>query len=308
MKKLSIIMPFLNEKEEPANTINSIMETSNIDQLEIIAIDDCSKEMINLGQKNVKYIRNKQRLGVDACRQIGIEMAESNYCLVIDAHMRFRKDDWVNVIIDRVDSNPNTLWCTTCVGLGYGKMNMNNHNGKYYGADLKLLTDQEKDRPCRQILEPKWSNEKQTIEYKIGCILGANYFFSRDWFLRIHGLKGLKSWGSSEPVMSLKSFMAGGDCRITKNIEIGHVFRDNAPYATPIADLVYNKIYILKTIFPKELEDKLMAYIPKDINYNAAMRMIESNKDIILSEKAYYESIFKYSIYDYCSQFDIKVP
>lgn len=308
MKKLSIIMPFLNEKEEPVNTINSIMETSNIDQLEIIAIDDCSKEMINLGQKNVKYIRNKQRLGVDACRQIGIEMAESNYCLVIDAHMRFRKDDWVNVIIDRVDSNPNTLWCTTCVGLGYGKMNMNNHNGKYYGADLKLLTDQEKDRPCRQILEPKWSNEKQTIEYKIGCILGANYFFSRDWFLRIHGLKGLKSWGSSEPVMSLKSFMAGGDCRITKNIEIGHVFRDNAPYATPIADLVYNKIYILKTIFPKELEDKLMAYIPKDINYNAAMRMIESNKDIILSEKAYYESIFKYSIYDYCSQFDIKVP
>lgn len=309
MKKISIIMPHLNELQEPFNTIKSMYETANPEQFEVIAIDDFSKDIIDLSQfKNVKHIRNKQRMGVDWSRNLGVQTAQNKYCLVIDSHMRFRNDDWANKMIDYIDNNPKTLWCTVCCGLGYGRISMANHAGKYYGADLKLLSDQEKDRPCRSVLEPKWASEKSGDEYSISCILGANYFFDKEWFLYIHALKGLRSWGSSEPDMSLKNFLAGGDCRITKQIEIGHCFRDNSPFTTSISHLVYNKIYLLKTIFPKELEDKLMTYIPKDTNYNSAMKMIEENKAEIESERAYFQSIFKCSIYDLCKKFNIDLP
>ena len=39
-KRLTVIMPFLNEGDEPLRTIQSIYETANPDDLEIIAIQD----------------------------------------------------------------------------------------------------------------------------------------------------------------------------------------------------------------------------------------------------------------------------
>ena len=309
MKKISVIIPHLNEKNEIIETIKSIRETSDSNMVDIIAIDDCSMDCVNLDSfSGVKQIRNEKRMGVDYSRNMGVEISTTPYALIIDGHMRFRNDNWANKMIDYIDGNNQVLWCTICCGLGYGVFDINKHMGKYFAADLKLLTDQEKNRPCRNIIEPKWCSEKPGDEYSVSCILGANYFFSKEWFMHIHGLKGLVSWGSSEPALSLKSYLAGGDCKITKKIEIGHVFRDNAPYETPVSSLIYNKAYLLKTIFPKELEDKLMAYVPKDANFNNAMKIINANMAEIESERAYYQSIFKCSIYDFCKRFNIEVP
>jgi len=309
MKKLSIIIPHLNEKNEIIETIKSIQETSSPNTVGIISIDDFSSDPVSLDSfKNIRKIRNEKRMGVDYSRHYGVELSDSKYCLVVDSHMRFRKDNWANKMIDYIDNNPKTLWCTVCCGLGYGKTTMEDTAGKYFAADLRLLSDQEKDRPCRAVLEPKWASEKPGDEYFVSCILGANYFFDKEWFMKIHGLKGLRSWGSSEPALSLKSYLSSGDCKITKQIEIGHVFRDNAPYATPVPDLVYNKLFLLKTIFPKELEEKLALHIPKDGNYNAALKMIDQDKALIENERAYYQSIFKCSIYDFGKRFNIDLP
>jgi glycosyltransferase involved in cell wall biosynthesis len=310
MKKLTVIIPYLNEpNNEVFETIKSMHETEDSSKFNIIAIDDCSVKSYDLSNfKNVTHIRNSTRKGVDGSRQLGVELSDSKYCLILDGHMRMRKDNWASKIIDYIDSNPHTLWCTTCLGLGYGTIDINKHLGKYYGADLKLFTLKEKDRPCRSIIEPVWASEKSNDEYEISCILGANYFFNKDWYMHIGGLKNLKSWGSSEPKLSICSYLAGGNCKITKQIEIGHVFRDNAPYTTPISSLVFNKVLLLKTIFPQELENKLMVHIPKDANYDAAMKMIEQEKGVIEQEKAYYKFIFKMSMYDLCTKFNIEIP
>jgi len=188
-------------------------------------------------------------------------------------------------------------------------MDINNFKGKYYGATM-LFVDKSanSDRPVREILESKWASKKEGVEYELPCILGANYGFSKKWFDYIGGLKGLRMWGTSEPFLSAKSYMAGGRCKIRTDIEIGHEFRSNAPYVTPISHLVYNKIFLCKTILPEDLGDKLISYLPKDINFKNAMKEIEKNKDKIEEDKKYYKSIFKNSIYDYCEKFNIELP
>jgi len=138
--------------------------------------------------------------------------------------------------------------------------------------------------------------------------LGANYAFSKTFFEYIHGLKGLKSWGSSEPFLSIKSHLCGGSCKINTEIEMAHLFRPNAPYSTNVSSLVFNKIYLLKTLFPQELENKLMPHIPRDQSYREAIKMVEAKKSEIESEKAYYQGVFKYSMYDYCSRFNVEIP
>jgi len=310
MKKITIIMPFLNEEEEAVRTVESIYQTAPEEIFDIVAIDDCSENLSNLDKfGNIRYIRNKERIGVDGSRQLDIDMAQTPYVFVIDAHMRFKDDQWLQRVIECLEREPETAWCTTCVGLGYGTMDMNKHKGKYYGANM-LFVDSEANaqRPAREVLEPKWAPKKDEVEYEIPCILGANYGFSKKWLEHINGLRGLKMWGSSEPFLSLKTWMAGGKCKIRTDIEIGHKFRSNAPYVTQVSSLVYNKIFLAKTILPQDLGDKLINHLPQDRNFRTAMAMINNNQDKIDEDRDYYSKIFKKTIYEYCEQFDINIP
>jgi len=308
-KKITVVMPFLNEKRETLRTIESICKTSNQSDVNIIAIDDHSdiiRKLPNLN--NLTVMRNHKRIGVDASRQLGVESSQTDRILVIDAHMRFRPG-WVEEMTSCIDKAPETLWCCICLALGHGSGEIDVHKGKYFGADMVFVNkDAKKDRPARDCIEPKWADERKDEEYPIPCILGANYFFSKRWFEYIGGLRGLKSWGTSEPFLSIKSYLAGGDCRITKKIEIGHIFRDNAPYATNVCDLVYNKILLCKTLLPDEVGSKLMGYLPKDRSWRIAQRMVKRNAENIEKLKAHSDSVRTSSIHAYCQRFDIRLP
>ncbi|MFA7219284.1 MAG: glycosyltransferase [Synergistaceae bacterium] len=302
MKDISIIMPFLNEREEPQNTIDSIYQTAHPKRFEIIAIDDCSDEASKIYEsKEIKIVRNKHRIGVDACRQLGAEMATSPNLFIIDAHMRFPKG-WMSRMISNIQSEPSTLWCTTCMGLGYGNMDLHRSRDRYRGADIVLLNG------SQEILEPKWRNVHAPGKYEIPCVLGANYGISKSWFEHIHGLKGLKMWGGSEMFMSLKTWMAGGCCKIDTDIHIGHKFRDNAPYATGAWNITYNKLYICDTILPNDIGEYLKSRIPNSYNRRRADKEIERNKQEIASEKSYYTNIFKRDLYSICDQWRIPIP
>lgn len=318
MKDLTVIMPFLNEGKEPEKTIESIYSTASKKRVDIIAIDDNSNSIPGAGEitqmeialkyPEVKYIRNTVRVGVDRNRQMGVELAKTPYALIIDAHMRFPKG-WLEKILDCVSREPETLWCTTCLALGYGNMDIERARDKYYGATLLLIdNDSVPDHPAREILEPKWIPKKNESEYEIPCVLGANYAFGINSFNYVHGLTGLKMWGTSEPFLSLKYWLSGKKCKITTDIEIGHKFRDTAPYATNIWSLIYNKIYLCKTLLPEEMGNDLISKFVKDSNFKNAMGHINLDKDRIELEKQYFKSIFSLSIEDFCNKFDINLP
>jgi hypothetical protein len=188
-------------------------------------------------------------------------------------------------------------------------MDINRSFDKYYGASI-LFANSEKmeDRPATEILEPKWINKQADGEYEIPSILGANYIFNREWYNYIHGLSGLQMWGTSEPFLSLKSWMAGGKCKITTDIEIGHKFRKNAPYSTNIWNMIYNKIFLCKTILPEQMSNKLIDLFPKDCNLEKAMKEIEHQKHFIDSERQYYSDILKVPIDEFCNMFNIEKP
>lgn len=309
MKYLTIIMPFLNEKEEPKLTIESIYKTTKAEHFEIIAIDDHSKDYSPIPiRKEIKYIKNRERLGVNGCLQMGIEMAQTPYVLIIDGHMRF-PEGWFSTLIDCIVREPKTAWCMSCMQLGYGSMDLSKAIVEYTAANL-LFVDHKpgSGRPAREVLEPKWMRKKDEMEYEVPCILGANYFFSKEWLDHIKGLKGLKTWGTEEPFLSLKTWMAGGKCKITRKIKIGHKFRDRAPYSTQVWTMVYNKIYLCKTILPEDMGTKLIDCMPKDNNFKLAMVEIGKNKDVIEKDRAYYQSIFSVDIKDICEKFSIRMP
>lgn len=123
-KNISIIIPFVNEKEEVLLTIESIAQYSSHIDYEIILINDASddnysyKEILSRSSSNVRYYENKYRIGVAACRDMGIALSCYEVFLLLDAHMRFYEKDTLTKFLKALSVEKNIILCchTTAIG------------------------------------------------------------------------------------------------------------------------------------------------------------------------------------------------
>lgn len=315
MKELTVVIPFLNEGDELIRTIESIYATAPSELFSVIAIDDASSIRTERLEKfdDVTHIRNETRIGAGASITKGAYLAETPFIVIFDAHMRFRQDHWCERLIAALKREPRTAFCTACVGLDKGNPEANVENAKggiYYGATIALYDHKDGPENYRNIIEAKWLNSKSlpslTDDFEIPCILGANYGVSKEWFKRIRGFEGLLMWGSCEPFISLKSWLAGGKCKIIPSIGIGHYFRPIAPYITHSYYLLYNKMFVAKTLFPELLATDLVAFLGYNNDVAVAKKKIEADEKKIREYREYYESIFEKSIDDICDRFSIE--
>mgnify|MGYP002858734391 CR=1 FL=1 len=113
-KELTIIIPFLNEGVEVERTVQSILEHTK-ECVDIILINDGSDDGIDYAaistKYNTKYLYNKERQGVAKCRDIGVEASETEYFLLLDAHMRFYSNNWYSILLSNLEKESNTLFC-----------------------------------------------------------------------------------------------------------------------------------------------------------------------------------------------------
>lgn len=306
---ISVIIPTLNESNAILNkTIESIIDTTPDKEIEIIVVDDCSDNPVILNSRiknKVIFQENKfkVRLGAAQSKHIGVCLSSKKYIYLTDAHVLFEKG-WYEEALKSLENHPETLWCGSCLGLSKDKFDLSKYNGKYTGADLFLYDEKDKN-----ILDGKWTKEKlHENNYDISCVMGANYFMHKNWFFKIRGYGDLKAWGSEEPCISIKSWLAGGQVKINKNVRMGHMFRDSAPYITYSKDILYNKIRIAKTFFSNDLGNKLIQTLEYNPNFSDAMNMINQHQFIISEYKNYYTSLFTKNIEWLCQKFNIQIP
>ena len=86
-KQLTIIIPFLNEGEEIANTLFSIKDTVT-EMPNILLINDASTDEYDYQsiaeQYNCEYIQHEKRLGVAESRNEGVRICGTPYFLLLD--------------------------------------------------------------------------------------------------------------------------------------------------------------------------------------------------------------------------------
>lgn len=293
--KLSIVIPSLNDTEL-LNTIYSIRLTSP-PEVEIIVVDDKSDQTVRIPDKmKVKVFRNPFRMGVAQSRQFGAEVASGDVILFLDAHMRC-EPGWYENAIARLESNPKTIYNGSCLGLNEKTgMDLSKFQGVYSGATLRIF-----DPASKEILEGKWMCHKDDSE--IPCLMGAIYFVPRDVFFAIGGLKALEQWGTDEPYLSLKAWLAGYQIKQLNTVRIGHKFRKTAPYATKSLWLPYNKIRAIMTIFDQPTSDFLLKQFPKRDSTTLALNKITERKKEVVAEMEFNHSIFKHDLEWFCQKF-----
>lgn len=245
---VTVIIPFLNEGEEVQCTIASLLENTK-QRIDIIVINDASNDKYDYSCieniKGVKYICNEKRLGVAACRDIGVDLCETDYFLLLDAHMRLYNDKWYELVVSHLENNNRQLLC-------FESLPLVNNSGRItalesaagYGACINM--DSESD----QFLEVDWIPSLEDNKAIIPCVLGAAYACSKSYWQYLKGLNGLIEYGLDEQFISLKVWLEGGVCKLLRGCQIGHIYRQKAPYEIKTESSILNKALITELLFP----------------------------------------------------------
>jgi glycosyltransferase involved in cell wall biosynthesis len=296
--KLSIIVTTLSDPDLE-NTIRSIRETAGLN-VEIVVVNDngqlpaSSLKPSELGE--IKFITNSHRCGVGPSRTIGVHHAKGEYVLIIDSHMRFAPG-WYEEALRRIEGRPHTIHCATMAGLDATHMDVSNPASLYYGGTINVFGKDPNNGSKSQILESVWNKTPPDDDAEIASVLGASYFMPRDWFLKLDALRHLRTWGSDETSLSIKSWLAGGDCRLMRNVIIGHVYQAQGkqPFKVPYGHTLFNRLFLIHTLLPDALRDELLEKMPLTYGggeFWTAKKMIEENWHLIEVERARNHAMF----------------
>ena len=301
MEKLTIVIPSYNEYLKTAKTIYNIFETcSNKGNIEVIVVDDASKENYKDLSYNskIKYIKNDNNLGVSQSRDIGIKKSSNNRILTIDAHVKFYKKGWDKDIVEQIDNNKKSLLCFACQNI--------KDNKTYYAGGFHFIHPSNMDL----ILSPYLSNTCKFGDIEdVPCVIGGAYAFDANWHKYLNGMTGMIGNGVGETFLSIKSYLAGGDCKLIKNIKIGHDFEKIGYDFEKIGcdfekqDMYYNKIFMSQTILPMEMTSALLTLLPKNKEKENAVNLFQQNLSLMLKYKMQYEDILKVPFEEYVKKF-----
>ena len=284
--EMTVIIPFKNEGIEIEKTVASVRATSKCN---IILINDFSNDGYNYKKIaecfGCEYLESNYPLGVAGSRDLGVSKIKTPYFVLLDGHMRFYDSDWELRVVKHLKENPKSIITSNSSIFTKESGHLNNEEGnnpsKRSGSNAAVVNLRE---PGWEFTG-KWTKTTDILNLSdelslCSCVMGAFYSSSKVWWDNIGGLKGLVGWGYDEPLMSIKTYLAGGKCFILRDFYVGHLYRKNSPYISYNAGIDSNQIYLINLFSPnpKKLEDNLKNRIG-DIRFKQAKQAFLNRYD-----------------------------
>lgn len=233
--ELTVIIPFKNEGDEVYKTINSLNETSFY-QNNIIIINDGSDDNYDydaeLTSDSFHYIKHNESYGVAASRDHGVSLCKTKYFIILDAHMRALTYHWDKILLTELKNNHRAIFCCLTKNFSTDKYDDKNELEKGGGVIWDYAN-----------LSYRWNvidKSSDSSTCLVPGIMGASYATNVEYWQYIRGLEGLRSYGLDEQLLSMKTYMEGGECRVIKNICFSHRFRqsEEVPYTVDVVNYI----------------------------------------------------------------------
>jgi glycosyltransferase involved in cell wall biosynthesis len=282
-KELTIVIPFLNEGVEVEKTVGSVQRTAAASP-DIILINDGSTD--GYGYRAVaegygcRYVEHGERRGVAASRDEGVALAETPYILLLDAHMEMYGEGWDRRVGQLLAANPRAVLCSQTQPLTAAREKKG--APRSFGAHFDFTDG----------VNVRWSYRDAHPNIpvcEVEAVLGAAYAFRKEYYERLHGLRGLQGYGADEELLSLKVRREGGQCLLVKDWVTGHIYRNGGspPFARSSVDACYNRLLIAELFFEGEAKDKVLCGLRKRYggSYAGAARMLGERGDFVASER-----------------------
>lgn len=285
--QVSIIIAYHNEGQAFINeTVKQIRETADLTDYEIIIVDDHSGRKIDM--PGAKIVRHAQNHGVGRAFDTGAHYAKSDNLIIMGSDIRFIANNWMSKLVAATEANPKSLICTSCVALNESKpqgMDIEYRRGINMRSGASLLARYNASKKPGKvkhmsILAAQWLplDRKQKGVIEVPVILGAIYGVKKEWYQYIDGFAGHRVWGTLEPLISIKSYMFGGNCLCHKDVETGHIFRVKSTHGVTQENVYYNKLWAAMILFDNPLRDRLISALPNNRHVEAAKKLIDKQR------------------------------
>jgi glycosyltransferase involved in cell wall biosynthesis len=292
---VSIIIPCKNEVNTLQSTLNSMLESKNSLNFEIILVDDNSvdgssdflkSETNGEIYKDIILLKT-DNLGCAGAKNAGAKIAKGKYLFFCDAHIKV-PDRWIDDLVNTFSISGAHL-VAPCI------VDMSNLSSAGYGEvwdnelKLKWLTD-----------EPKSICE---IPIACGCTFGIN----KEVFNKINGFDSLfKVWGREDEEISLKLWLYGYKAVVNPFVKVQHLFRKSFPYKVTAENVTFNLICLAYSHFKKDRLLKTIDIAKKDFYFKNAAVMIKDNEELILNQRKKYFKERKYDDEFFFNKFNIE--
>lgn len=303
---ISVLISFKNEGEEVLRTVQSIRAGDK--DIPIIVLDDGSNDGYDYRGKlepyGVKLVRNEASVGSGAGKEQVVQMCETKWFLLLDAHCRMLTPRW-RELLERHNLDERGVYCMQMRSFRDSD-NILSNPARVYGAKIKEkgwplnfewnynispVPTQEGDKVTAWDFKGESTNKRVP---DIWCILGANYVSTVEWWNRIHGHRGLTGYGWEEPFVSWKTRLLGGKVQCVTDIVTAHKYRP-APYKKSWAEYVYNGLFIIAVCFPEAFVVNMEGFRKKygDKAVQEAIQLFELKKDTCMEEMAYFRGLIE---------------
>ena len=294
---ISVICPYFNDGDIIFDSVSKLINVPNV---EIIIVDDGSYVPLNPAvavTDNVRIITHKRNMGVGLAFDTGVRAAKGDIILMMGCDV-FQPADWKCHVERLAAEHPQGIVAAACVSV----MPQNNYiieTEPRCGAELRLKQPAQardewyKERNYNDVLLGAWLDPPMKEFGKCGCLMGASYVVNKSWYNHIHGFRGHKKWGGLEPLISIKSWLAGGYVAADPSWVVGHVFHRDSLTRRPGLHqyYYYNKFFIMDTCLPEMARD-LDAFLGNALNIGEGRRLRKDNRAKIIRERNYNKSIF----------------
>lgn len=243
------------------STVDGLLATSASYSREILVVDDASRAPVHLPRPDVRVVRHPVSIGVARSRRHGGYLATGDVLVWMDAHMSFAPD-WLDPMMAHVDSG--ALLCAAwwnyelsrpvCWGADFvwcGERNYAMHRSPGFGFRHRT------EFPGDGAVEvPMW--------------IGACYMTLRESYEKLGGFSPFsRVWGKSEQDMCARAWIMALGVKCVTGARVGHLTRSKFPYPVKWADIEFNQVAMIRTVFEEPVAQKLeeiMEPLPAEVH------------------------------------------
>jgi GT2 family glycosyltransferase len=307
---VSICIPVYNDQLELDRTIESILKTTK--DVEIVVCDDGSK--VPIVSEHAKVIRHSNNIGVGAAIDTAVKNSSGDNIVISGSDMYYYQKNWLTNGLKLLDKDYKTIWSTGCCG--YNPNTKKVKKNVRFGAQMIVKADRSDILKTRRgafsedwkmLFRSKWYSKSEVKKnQEVSSLLGACYFITRDWYNHLLGFSLHRYWGTLDSMLAMKSWLAGGSCRVATDIRTAHVFERPSP-GRGVDWMMYNKIMNVRTLFPDK-EEHLLSWIADQPGYEAGLNIANSHPTYREIEvvRDYLQSIFLRDYDWYINKFNLK--
>jgi glycosyltransferase involved in cell wall biosynthesis len=274
---VSIIIPCKNEAENLKATLDSILESKNTLNFEVIVVDDSSMdssvEFLSSHSNKKTYQKvtliKTNNIGAAKARNAGAETSKGSYLFFCDAHISV-PHGWLDALVNSLSISNSEIVAPAI-------------------SDIKNPSSIGYGQTWNNELQVKWLTSKPSSVSEIPIACGCAFGIKKEAFNKLHGFDTLfQVWGKEDEELSFKAWLYGFKAVVNPEVEVKHLFRKKHPYTVTTANVIHNLLCLSFSHFKEARLLRAIELVNGLDFFETAAGDIQAKADLILAQRDLY--------------------